>query len=111
MARLPNESDLIEATENICRRQGIETASFQIFGAVSLLTIGTFDQAQQVYVTDRQEGPFEIVFCSGNVSRQAGRCYVNSRIIAADIDGHLVGGRVFSFMQPKSKFRKCSEIP
>jgi uncharacterized protein len=96
ITRLPDKSDLIGATEDICRRQGIQKAAFQVFGALSLLTIGTFDQAQQVYVTDRQEGSFEIVFCNGNVSQQDGSCFVNSRIIATDIEGRLVAGRVFS---------------
>jgi predicted DNA-binding protein with PD1-like motif len=96
MAELPHKSDLIGATEDVCRRQGIQNAVFQVIGAVSLLTIGTFDQVQRVYVTDRQEGSFEIVFCSGIVSRQDGRCFVNSRIIAADLEGRLIGGTVFS---------------
>ncbi len=96
LIRLPQTCDLIEATGDICRRKGIQQAAFQIMGEVSLLTIGTFDQNQQVFVTERHEGPFEIVFCNGHVNRQDGCYAVNSRIIAADMEGRLVGGVLFS---------------
>ena len=96
LARLPHGGDLITAVEDLCRHQDIQHATFQIIGAVSLLTIGIFDQQQQVYVTDRQQGDFEIVSCSGNVSRQQGRYLINSRIAAADTQGRLTGGALFS---------------
>jgi predicted DNA-binding protein with PD1-like motif len=96
LARLPHGEDLNTAVEDLCRRRDIKQAVFQVTGAVSLLTIGIFDQTQQVYVTDRQKRDFEIVSCGGNVSRQQERYVLNSRIAAADTEGRLTGGALFS---------------
>ena len=70
-------------------------AVFGVIGQVSALTIGTYDQQQQVYATEQQEGFFEILTCAGNVSLQKDRPVVHGRIMVADIDGRVTGGALF----------------
>jgi uncharacterized protein len=96
---LPAGKDLIAALETICSRNAVQTAAFTIIGAASLLTIGTYDQQQQVFVTHRKEGFFEIVSCTGNISRDDQGWQINGRMMAADLDGRVWGGTLFSQTQ------------
>ncbi len=96
LVALPANLDLIAGLEAACARNSVDLAVFSLIGTASVLTIGTYDQHQQVYVTQRREGFFEIVNCTGNVSRSASGWQINGRISAADLDGHVWGGTLFS---------------
>jgi uncharacterized protein len=96
LVALPAGQDMIEALKAVCTRNAVDTAVFSIIGAAGLLTIGTYDQQQQVFVTRRKEGFFEIVGCTGNISRGTQGLQINGRVMAADIDGRVWGGTLFS---------------
>lgn len=96
LVALPAGQDLIAGLEAVCERNGIETAVFSLIGTASHLTIGTYDQQQQVFVTRRKEGFYEIVNCTGNICRSGNGWQINARITAADIDGCVWGGTLFS---------------
>ncbi|MEW6670827.1 MAG: DUF296 domain-containing protein [Thermodesulfobacteriota bacterium] len=93
---LPPDSDIISSIEATCKELSIQTASFEVRGAVSAFTIGTYDQNQQVYVTHSQAAPREIVACSGTVSLQDGQPKADARIVLSDEEGKTTGGRLFS---------------
>jgi len=86
----------VAAIESLCRQMGVQMAVFGVIGQASILTVGTYDQKQQVYATEQQEGFFEILACTGNVSRQENRPVVHGRIMVADMDGRVTGGTLFS---------------
>lgn len=96
LGRLRRDSDLITAVEGFCSRQGIATGVFSIIGAVTTVTLGTYDQNQQVYVSQRREGHFEVVHCTGNVSTKDNRPTVHAHGVFADGDGHVFAGHVFT---------------
>ncbi len=95
IGRMPAGEDIIHTVSDFCQHHGIKTATFQVSGAVSLFTIGTFDQNQQVYVTSRNENPMEIAGCSGNILYDE-KWHVHAQIILADQTGKTSGGRLFS---------------
>jgi len=71
-------------------------ATFLIIGAVSSVTVGAYDQKQQVYVTEKEKGPFEILTCSGNISLKDGNPMVHAHITLCDEHGKTFGGHLFS---------------
>lgn len=93
---LPPGADLITSIEGLCQEGSIRMAAFRVWGAVSSFTIGTYDQAQQVFVTHFQAAPREIVSCAGTVCLQDGLPQVNAQIALSDEGGNLTGGHLFS---------------
>ena len=96
IGNLPTGEDIIRAVESFCHKNAIQQALFSISGAVSLFTIGVFDQKQHVHVTSRNEFPMEIIFCSGNITLNGGNAHVQAQIILADQSGNTSGGSLFS---------------
>ncbi len=96
MERLPDGRDLIAAIVAFCRQAGVHTAAFSVMGTVSEYTIGAFDPAQQVYVTENEKAPFDIAACRGNVSRKGSGLFVRTHVCLADARGRVVAGRLFS---------------
>jgi len=66
-----------------------------VVGCVSLATLGTYDQQQQVYVTESASGPLEIACCTGNASLSGGKTLVHLHAVLADDQGRISGGRLF----------------
>lgn len=97
LGRLPSGEDIIRSIEYFCQKNAIQLAAFSVTGAVSLFTIGIFDQKQHVHVTSRHESPREIISCTGNITSHGGKkAYVQAQIILADHLGKTTGGRLFS---------------
>ena len=93
---LPQGGDLINSIEEFCKEALIQMATFSVIGAVSSATIGAYDQKQQVYVTFKEEAPFEIVSCTGNVSLKDGKPFIHAHILLVDEQGKTIGGHLFS---------------
>lgn len=96
LGRLPHGKDLLGAIEDFCVQNSIQTGVFSVIGSVMSVTLGSFDQNQQVYVTHKKEAQFEIVNCAGNVSLRDGKVAVHAHAVLADINGQTVGGHIFS---------------
>jgi predicted DNA-binding protein with PD1-like motif len=96
LGRLAHGSDLLTAVENFCTDKNIKTAVFTMIGALKHVTLGAYDQKQQVYVTFKKQGPLEIVHCQGNVSFKEGERLVHAHATLANINGLVVGGHLFS---------------
>lgn len=96
VGRLPHGKDLILSVEEFCKDASIQMATFSVIGAVSSVTIGAYDQKQQVYVTVKEEAPLEIVSCTGNVSLKDGKPFIHAHILLADEQGKTTGGHLFS---------------
>ena len=94
--RLPPDSDVIKSVEAVCTQLDIQMASFSVTGSVSQLTVGTYDQKQQVYATVQEEGSFDILFCNGQFSRMNAQPAISGSIVAADLNGRLTGGTLFA---------------
>jgi predicted DNA-binding protein with PD1-like motif len=96
LGRLPHGKDLIRAIEDLCIENSIQTGVFFVIGAVISVTLGSYDQNQQVYVTFKKEEPLEIVNCTGNVSLKDGKVAVHAHAVLADMNGQTIGGHIFS---------------
>jgi predicted DNA-binding protein with PD1-like motif len=96
LGRLPNGKDLTKAIEELCIQNSIQAGVFFVIGSVTSLTLGSYDQKQQVYVTCKKEEPLEIVHCPGNVSLKDGKVFVHAHAVLADMNGQTIGGHIFS---------------
>lgn len=94
--RLPHGVDLVQSIEDFCKDASINMATFSLIGALSSITIGSYDQKQQVYVSFSKNAHLEILSCTGNVSIKDGSPMVHAHIVLADIDGKTFGGHLFS---------------
>ena len=96
IGRVPYGKDLITSITDFCIELSVRMATFSVIGAVSSVTMGAYDQKQQVYVTFTQEAPLEIVTCTGNVSLMDGEPVVHAHIVLGDLQGKTIGGHLFS---------------
>lgn len=96
LGRLQHGSDLVKSIEEFCNKNLVQTATFSAIGAVSSVTLGSYDQQQLVYVTFKKEKPFEIVTCEGNVSIKDGNPIVHAHVVLGDEQGNTIGGHLFS---------------
>ncbi len=96
LGRLPYGKDFVKTMEDFCVRNSIHSAVFSVIGAVMSVTLGSYDQKQQVYVTFKKEEPLEIVHCTGNVSLKDGKVAVHAHAVLADMNGQTIGGHIFS---------------
>ncbi len=96
LGRLPYGKDFVETIEEFCVQNSIQTGVFSVIGAVMSVTLGSYDQNQQVYVTVKKEEPLEIVHCTGNVSLKDGKVTGHAHGVFADMNGQTTGGHIFS---------------
>jgi predicted DNA-binding protein with PD1-like motif len=93
---LPEQKDLIDAIEMVCRQNAIVRATFSVSGSVSSAMIGVFDQVQEVHVTHLENNATELLFCQGTFAATGGKPCVRAKVILADQQGQLTGGHLFS---------------
>ena len=96
VGRLPHGKDLIDSVQEFCKDNAINMATFSLIGAVSSVTIGAYDQQQQVYVTFTELKPLEILTCTGNVSIKDGKPFIHAHVVLCDEQGKTIGGHLFS---------------
>jgi predicted DNA-binding protein with PD1-like motif len=88
--------DITVAVAGLCRRFGLAAAVFAVSGQVTVATVGTYDAAQQVWVTQKESGGADIVLCRGDVLRAQDQPRVCGQILLADTAGRVFGGRLFA---------------
>ncbi len=96
LGSLPYGKDLIASVEDFCKETSIQMAVFSVIGSVSSVTLGCYDQKQQVYVTSSEKAPLEIIACTGNVSIKDGSPFVHAHIALSDVQAKMIGGHLFS---------------
>lgn len=96
LVRLPHHLDLLRAIAEFCKSASIQMAVFSMVGTVTTVSYGCFDPKQQVYVTCREETPFEIVACAGNVCPASDGPFVQAHGVLSNEHGKIVAGRLFS---------------
>lgn len=96
LGRLPYGKDFVKIIEDFCVQNSIQTGVFSVIGSVMSVTLGFYDQNQQVYVTFKKEESLEILHCTGNVSLKDGKVAVHAHGVFADMNGQTTGGHIFS---------------
>ena len=96
LARLPNDQDLLKEVAAFCKAASIQMAVFSLVGTVTTVSYGSYDPKQQVYVTAKEQAPFEIVSCSGNVSLKDENPFVQAHGILTNAHGKIIAGQIFS---------------
>jgi predicted DNA-binding protein with PD1-like motif len=93
---LPPADALFDAIADACRHRAIPVGTFSLTGTLSCVTMGTFDQKQQVYVTHTETGSLEIVSCTGIIRFQDGEPSLSATVLVSDLTGKISGGRLFA---------------
>lgn len=100
---IPQSSDLYESITKIVTEEDIRTGNITAIGAVTNAVIGYFDQNKKEYIKIEQNGGFEILNCTGNVSVREGKPFVHAHITLSDKDGKVFGGH----LMPGTKVFAC----
>jgi len=95
LGQLESEVDLIASLTGHCRKNGIATAAVSIRGSVRTYTIGCFDPAQKVFVTQTHTRSMEIVACRGLYTDAPTGTFFHAHILLADDQGAVTAGRLF----------------
>lgn len=96
LIRLSDGEDLLGEIEAHCLRMKISTATFTVWGCVQGCTLGVYDADQQVFISFRHEGSFQLAGCNGTVSLENGRPAASASCVLVDRNGQTLGGRLFS---------------
>ena len=94
LCRLPKQADLLQALTSEFSQRGVETGSFFVIGAVTSATMGFYNVFMREYEVKSFQGQYEIVSCTGNISRRDGKVFVHAHIILADQDFKCFGGHL-----------------
>lgn len=88
--------DLLASVSELCRSVGVEAAVFWASGVLESLVAGVYDARQQVYATFEANGSLAILHCEGSLLAEDGNPVPRARITAADTEGTISGGQLFS---------------
>jgi uncharacterized protein len=99
--RAKHDSDIITFLNNVAKKHGITTATFNIIGALKWAKLGFYDQVKHEYLENLLSTPQEIATCVGNISTKEGETFVHTHAVLADRNGnarggHLLEGKVFA---------------
>jgi predicted DNA-binding protein with PD1-like motif len=95
IGRLEPETDLIASLTRRCRLDRVAAASVSIRGSVRSFTVGCFDPAQKVFVTQAHVHSMEIVACRGLFTESPTGGFFHAHILLADSQGAVTAGRLF----------------
>ncbi len=94
--RLPEGRDILTCIGEICAGYPVQMGVFSLIGTVRSATVGILDPKQRVYITRKEEGPFEILSCVGNISLQEESPVTHAKIVLADEKNRVLGGHLLS---------------
>ena len=96
LGRLAHESDLTEAITTFCADNGLNAGFLAAIGALTMATIGFYDQNDRTYKTISIEEPLELASLTGNVSLKDGKPMVHAHVVLSRESGESVAGHLMS---------------
>ena len=96
LGRLAHKSDLIEGITSFCADNGLNAAFLSAIGALTMATIGFYDQEDRTYKTISIEEPLELASLTGNLSLKEGKPMVHAHVVLSKDDGEAVAGHLMS---------------
>ena len=90
--RIPANTDLLQALEDIVSAEKIDGGILQIIGALEKVNLGTYVDGKYKYVT--YDGPIEIASGMGNITFKDGKPFVHCHLMVSDHEGHIFGGHL-----------------
>ena len=92
--RLAHGKDLLEAIEEICKKNKIKMGKVSAIGAVSQAAFGYYDQGKKKYLKKTLRRKLEIVSCIGNISLKDKKPFVHAHIALSNSKGEVLGGHL-----------------
>jgi predicted DNA-binding protein with PD1-like motif len=96
LGRLAHKSDVIEGITSFCADNGLNAAFLSAIGALTMATIGFYDQEDRSYKTISIEEPLELASLTGNLSLKDGKPMVHAHVVLSKDDGEAVAGHLMS---------------
>jgi len=96
LGRLPYESDLLDALTAFCADNGLNAAFLSAIGALTMATIGFYNQEDKSYETILIEETLELASLTGNLSLKDGKPMVHAHVVLSRENGEAVAGHLMS---------------
>jgi predicted DNA-binding protein with PD1-like motif len=96
LGRLAHKSDLTEAITTFCADNGLNAGFVSAIGALTMATIGFYDQDDKTYKTILIEEPVELASLTGNVSLKDGKPMVHAHVVLSRESGESIAGHLMS---------------
>ena len=96
LGRLAHKSDLLEGITTFCEDNGLNAGFLCAIGALTMATIGFYDQEDRSYETISIEEPLELASLTGNLSLKDGKPMVHAHVVLSKDDGESVAGHLMS---------------
>ena len=96
LGRLAHKSDLLEGITTFCADNGLNAAFLSAIGALTMATIGFYDQDDRSYETISIEEPLELASLTGNLSLKDGQPMVHAHVVLSRENGEAVAGHLMS---------------
>lgn len=94
LCRLPYDSDLLLALEDLAKKLGVKTGVFTLLGALKTATLLYYMQSEKKYIKLTFDFPLEIVSGVGNIAMMNGDLIIHAHLVLADKEGRCYGGHL-----------------
>ena len=94
IARIDKDEEILEKVKELALTENIKLASVSALGAICDFTVGVFDTAEKIYISNSFQGPFEIVSLTGTINTMNGGFYTHIHMSAGDSKGQVFGGHL-----------------
>lgn len=98
VVRLETGDHVQERLSAFCEAQGIASGTIRAIGALRWARLGYYDQQADppAYLERRFEGGYELLACSGNISRKSdGSLFCHLHCVLGDSEMNVIGGHLF----------------
>ncbi len=94
VVRINRGEEVIAKLTELCRTEGIKTASVEAIGAADHVVIGLYDVEKREYHKHTVDEPMEITSLLGNVTTKEGETYIHLHINVCREDMTVIGGHL-----------------
>ncbi len=100
VARIPEDSDLVEGIIRYCVKKGIKCGSVNVIGALKNAELGFFNKESGEYERKSVNDQCELLSGVGNISNIEEKTFLHLHVVLGKSDfsvtgGHLIHGKVY----------------
>jgi len=96
LAPLRHGCDMLEEISRICAEASVRHGVLSVIGAVDGASFGFYDQQAKKYLQLTRQGAYEVIACTGNITRKDGAPFVHAHVLFGDAGGATFGGHLMS---------------
>ncbi len=96
LVRIDLGEDLVGSILSVCKKEDIQLAIVDGFGALTDFKVGVWDLATKSFLGNDFSGKYEMAALAGNITLKEGEPYLHAHMSAGDETGKAVGGHLIS---------------